>query len=954
MHDPPSKGLDIPLHMEKAKKSMLQAGFTEEEINKYNRPADFTASAADRFPFPDPRVSGMKCKFDGVDNAFHHPLGGAQGESLKLKFHSELTDVSAVEAEETEKTVQPVLREVPDDWGDDEKWRAQFFAHWRLWPKFATEKDYRFGFLPADTRIPDHTIWNHMQMVSALAGCASVTETPLKPAFLKLQIGPVQDFIAQSRSTRDLWSGSYFLSWLMAVGLKRLSELTGPDSVVFPTLRNQPLFDLHWRRELWDQVQIGNKPVWNSFEHDRNEELTPNLPNVFLAIVPAEDASEIAKSVEQAIKEELREIAESCWEFCGAAGLYNNSKDFLGVNREDRFYDQIENFLSVSWQITPWPRTNDEVMEVVSQVPFSADSDASVLNRVREVLKVAQEQMPFEHRDARYYLNDSKTDLSNVGVSWALLVALNAWQLDASRQNRAFDAWSDGGWDTGTAQNKDSITGKEEAVAGGREWRGKCDDLIDRGGEHTTLARRFKHDDWLGAISLIKRVWDLAYLKDWGLLPLRMPNTHGLAKHDPYSNEDDEDRVERLDGERYFAVLALDGDQIGKWVSGENSPRFGAQLADYSVDGVPKGSLAYFKNENLEALIETKRPVSPGYHLQLSEALSNYSLNCAGPIVEAFDGRLIYSGGDDVLAVLPADVAMPCANALRMAFRGDLNLADYLKSHAAECKRQNEEQGRRIEYHQALAAEGCLLGAHVTDAGSVPGFLCRLDKQQKHADGASRPIPFLVPGPAADCSVGITVAHFKSPLQDVVRSAAKAEQRAKAALGRSAVALTLLKHSGETIEWGCPWESGGLNLYEALASALKRGALTSRFPYRVVELLEPYFTNSTPLVQERGGRAKVTDFDVSAIIDREIRFALDQHCSDESRRETLTNAFSAFVKHMKRLHTRLNEQGGVVIDDESNFQIEAVVGLCKSVAFVERGKSQSKDKTQKSDTQEAA
>jgi hypothetical protein len=37
---------------------------------------------------------------------------------------------------------------------------------------------------------------------------------------LKLQIGPVQDFIAQARSTRDLWSGSYLLSWLMAAGLE--------------------------------------------------------------------------------------------------------------------------------------------------------------------------------------------------------------------------------------------------------------------------------------------------------------------------------------------------------------------------------------------------------------------------------------------------------------------------------------------------------------------------------------------------------------------------------------------------------------------------------------------------------------------------------------------------------------------------------------------------------------
>ncbi len=41
----------------------------------------------------------------------------------------------------------------------------------------------------------------------------------MSKSLLKLQIGPVQESIAQARSTRDLWSGSYLLSWLMAAGI---------------------------------------------------------------------------------------------------------------------------------------------------------------------------------------------------------------------------------------------------------------------------------------------------------------------------------------------------------------------------------------------------------------------------------------------------------------------------------------------------------------------------------------------------------------------------------------------------------------------------------------------------------------------------------------------------------------------------------------------------------------
>ena len=49
---------------------------------------------------------------------------------------------------------------------------------------------------------------------------------------LKLQIGPVQEFIAQARSTRDLWSGSYLLSWLIAAGL-HTREASGAK-IIYP------------------------------------------------------------------------------------------------------------------------------------------------------------------------------------------------------------------------------------------------------------------------------------------------------------------------------------------------------------------------------------------------------------------------------------------------------------------------------------------------------------------------------------------------------------------------------------------------------------------------------------------------------------------------------------------------------------------------------------------------
>jgi len=170
LHDPPSKTFDIPNHESLALTLLRQAGFSEEEARRFSRQADWDASAADRLPFPASQAGGLRCQFDGVRNCFHHPLGaGANGDALTLPFQGEF--VTSELAHETDQTIQPVLAgfgDIPDDSSDPcgKWWRARFFAHWRLWQKHAAERDYRVAFLPADTRIPDHTIWTHMQVVA--------------------------------------------------------------------------------------------------------------------------------------------------------------------------------------------------------------------------------------------------------------------------------------------------------------------------------------------------------------------------------------------------------------------------------------------------------------------------------------------------------------------------------------------------------------------------------------------------------------------------------------------------------------------------------------------------------------------------------------------------------------------------------------------------------------------
>jgi CRISPR-associated protein Cmr2 len=882
LHDPPSKALDIRTHTERSEKAMQAAELgSPEERRVWDHRADHTAAAADRFPFPHYNKGKLSCAFEGVRNQFRHPLNGNDCLPFDGPF------ITVEEGIEGEQTTQPIVHGL-DTLPEGEQWRARFLAHWRLWSGASAAKDWRLAYLPADTRIPDHSIWSHMQMVSALDGCVAA-DGNLRPAFLKFQLGPVQDFIQAARSTRDLWSGSYLLSWLMAHGMATLALKIGPDAVIFPNLRDQPLVDLAMKGDVWDRVRIGDKTVWKShasLQWSKDQLLTPNLPNVFLAIVPADRAKELAREVETAIQEEWIRIAESVWKHCDDEMLWKLDDGLQPTKqRRQRFVHQIKTFLSQSWSVSEWPDTLDKVEDLATLLPDNA-SDKNY-----QIVKAAAEAiLKLGHQDDRYF--DTNGKLKNTGIAWALLTALSSWQLDAVRQTRAFAANLTDPIPS-RQQTKDSLTGKEEAIAGGPAW---LDD------------KRFKHDgDFLAAPTLVKRLWDKTYLhkawkNDLGPTPQAMPNTRDLAAHQPTEDTSDDD-TPADPCERYFAVLAFDGDDMGKWISGEKTPPFASQLAQYEGGG----ALEYFQRpshaKTFEAFMKTPRPLSPGYHLQFSECLSNFALRCARPIVEAFDGRLIYAGGDDVVALLPADAALACANDLQRAFRGEAPF--------------NSESGIQQK---------------------APGFLTSKSHHERtgKVDPANESmIPFMVPGPAASASVGIAIAHFKSPLQDTVRAAQAAEKRAKKLPGKAAVAVTVMKRSGETVEWSARWEDAGVLAASTLLEALQEGVVSSKFPYRLGELISAYRVQSTGLMKPM---TLAAGFDLSAIFAHELRTVLIRQ-RGRFWNEKGAVFEKAFSQHMNKWIESMRAPAGgesEVAAKHLNHSIAQILALCAYCGFAKR------------------
>ncbi|WP_009960617.1 type III-B CRISPR-associated protein Cas10/Cmr2 [Verrucomicrobium spinosum] len=369
-------------------------------------------------------------------------------------------------------------------------------------------------------------------------------------ALIKFQIGPVQDFIAAARSTRDLWSGSYLLSWLTAAGIRHL--LHKEAELVFPSGDNQPLLAPDFDRK--------------DATHPTSRQLrTPNLTNIFIVLTSADSAESLAREARQKIEDEWNNIATSVWEYCLPRPPLSDAAQ--------TYFKQTRGFFSVSWQVTLVEGTSDAA-----------------------AYKSAYES--------------------------------NARSLNGVRQTREFSAWAEGKWKVG--HEKDSLTGKEESLVDDIRLLREPKKLM-----REECARLFKNPDPFGAITLIKRVWHLAYLRETKNSLEPIPSVLAIAARTDES--DDERNIDATPAEgAYIAAIAFDGDAIGKWISGRG----------------------------LSDTLDLHR-----HQKAFSKALSSFALEKARKTVNQHRGFLIYAGGDDVLALVPADKALICAADLRREFQ---------------------------------------------------------------------------------------------------------------------------------------------------------------------------------------------------------------------------------------------------------------------------------------------
>lgn len=802
-----------------------------------------------------------------------HPLTGAEYDLGSLR-ETEIEDLKSRCFDHTAALIQ----RGPDGEVD---WTRTLFALWRFGPELSEDQDNGslgalWPLLPADTRIPDHSIWDHLDLTSAFAG-AFAADPQGEVALLTMAIGPVQSFIAAARSTSDLWAGSHLLARLAWEAMKPVCEALGPDAILFPRLRGVPQVDAWLRDDLGLPAELFKDCAWTEKSTDANPLFAAALPNRFVALVPASQARELALQVERAVRNWLARLGNDVVDrLLDEAGLALPGEQH--AHRQMR--SQLEGFPEVHWAAVPFSLIRPRNAEKQNDLDTSALSAA-----MAPFFGTQPGQAPGFLSSPAWKLlqQDVKWDGNTVfwspnpGALYPAVHDLAERALAAAKAVRPFKQQPQTGW-------RCSLTGETEWLT-----TNPAQLAVPPGQRQDTLWTRIakKRPAWaktgehLGALPAIKRLWPTLFAEEVGrivgddlqarsarrfvvsthtmslahqidqwlkhggigapglaaalekrggetvALPRKLMRDHARqtgalddarrlpALLDAAYELDDEveashlrklvrDTLGRDAGklETYYSLLLMDGDRMGAWLAGgdDYAIPYRASFHPQTRDGFKQHAQ---REPSLQAYADQPRAVSPNRHLSISAALNDFSLTVVPHVVEQEHlGRLIYAGGDDVLAMLPVADLLPAMQRLRVAYAG------HDPAH---------EQGDRDR-------DGLTLHKGFAMLRTGQGDKRRLRLMRMMGDKAT-------------ASAGAVIAHHQAPLGAVLRELRAAESRAKNAGGRDAFCITVVKRSGGALTVVAKWGEPVALLHE-LRRRLGRDGVSRRAVYNSLDWLK--------------------------------------------------------------------------------------------------------------------
>lgn len=798
--------------------------------------ADWLASGSDR--------SGMLPALPPSLDDLRHPLSGGR---IDLSRFGEI-------GPEAEECARQALREEVEHLGvlrDDPA--SAFVGLWGLLPIHLRRRRGRhelgalWDLLPADTRMPNHPITAHQALVSALASILAVDN---EAALLSFTVGPVQRFIAQARRTSDLWGGSMLLSLALLEAVRPIVEVAGPDHVIFPSLRRSALF-LDWLldRSGWSVrlqgVAATARPVGTG---------QGALPNRFLAVLPMSRVKGLALRCEEQVRGWWDEEAVD-------AGREIEALDPGMAGFADLARAQVHAFLSVTWSATPWP-----LAERVAVLGAEVDAACRRAAWARGGMLPATVRSFIEYGSRSREEQASATFRPNGGALYGACYNASDALMSSIKRTRPVATATEEGL-------KCSLCGERAVVPGAMAFRDQADlwgrlrtRLEQRGGlrrgealcgvcwtkrrtglhakrvpstaeiaaspfklrvlesldplgpEVARLCEAVDHSEAWGRAHVVSA---LRHYKARGGLAARFASVEGelLLAHprEDRGPAEDEDITPGILGAAaalrqaararcgitparpYLAALVMDGDQMGRWLSGERQ----LPLAEYLSERARGHLQAAGAGEQLRM----KWPMTPALHAAFSESCAVFSQHTAPRTLheDGLPAFLVYAGGDDVLALTPIgchDPDAPVEVATEVILRLRLRFSGHVRRER---------------------------GGDIVDPASEAGWV--LDPSEGLA---------LAFGHRLTASAGLAIFHNRWPLGRALEEARRAEHFAKDDLGRDALAISILRRSGQITRTGLRFGDSrtAMRSLQRVAHEFAFGGLSPRFLGEVRQRLE--------------------------------------------------------------------------------------------------------------------
>lgn len=452
-------------------------------------------------------------------------------------------------------------------------------------------------------------------------------------SYILFSVGPVQSAISQARRTQDLFIGSRVLSLLVWAGLKVVQK---PSEIVYPAF-------------------VGNS--------------NDSLPNRFLIHCDTEQVERLKQDIDDAIRNKWLDITDKTQQAFNGNFVRHN-----GIN--------------VTIDADIWDRQVNHWLEIYCvDVPDTGNyaSDNQKANRLLAARKLVRDFQAVEEPGDKCSITGEHEALHHKGSGKAKRSDVNAYWDTVRKRQRNLALLSKGERlcalsvvkrfaqeavselsPEGRFPSTSSIASAPFRAAILRNW----DELQDYVGQYLTALEDIfenvfgqdreapyfhkrggglhpEHFPYLDALRakdsiLLKiRSLDGDFLYKEGIQPAALQEYAGVDQPpSPQEIKDVQDKLQELYKEaeqlriqppsNYLALLSMDGDKMGEQAkqfseAGDHT-RFSQRLADFARDEVVR-------------IVETEAP-----------------------------GRLVYAGGDDVLALLPAEYALSTAEKLRTEF----------------------------------------------------------------------------------------------------------------------------------------------------------------------------------------------------------------------------------------------------------------------------------------------